>query len=124
MTSHKIFPISKVPRKENIFCTSDVRFMHSTKTSGWGTNHFAERWWGKKTVSTFKIGDEIFPNCAKLSSAQVPRIKNDRFLITKITSVSSNVSAVQCTKSWMLCKFDFQSRAVAKLQNSLLFLQS
>ena len=43
-------------------------------------NHFAEGWWGTKTVSMFKMGYEIFSNCVKLSSALVPRIKNDRSL--------------------------------------------
>ena len=42
-------------------------------------NHFPERrWWDTKTVS--KMGYEIFSNCAKLSSALVPRIKSDRSL--------------------------------------------
>ena len=44
-------------------------------------NHFAERLWGMKTFSIFKRGYEIFSNCVKLSSALVPRIKNDRPLI-------------------------------------------
>ena len=43
-------------------------------------NHFVERKWGTKTVSMFKMGYEIFSNCTKLSSALVPRIKNDRSL--------------------------------------------
>ena len=43
-------------------------------------NHFAERWWGMKTVSMFKMGYEIFSNCVKSSSALVPKIKNDRSL--------------------------------------------
>ena len=34
----------------------------------------------RKTPSTFKMGYEIFSNCAKLSPALVPRIKNNRFL--------------------------------------------
>ena len=45
-------------------------------------NYFAERWWGTKTLSMFKMGYEIFSNCAKLSSALVPRIKSDRSLTT------------------------------------------
>ena len=44
--------------------------------------HFAERWWGMKTSSMFKIGYEIFSNSAKLSSARYPRIKSDRSLIS------------------------------------------
>ena len=40
-------------------------------------NHFAAMWWGTKTVFLFKMGYEIFPNCAKLSSTLVPRIKSD-----------------------------------------------
>ena len=44
-------------------------------------NHFAERCWGTKTVSLFKMGYDIFHNCAKLSSALVPRIKIDRTLL-------------------------------------------
>ena len=43
-------------------------------------NHFAERWWGRKTVYMFKIRHESFSNCAKLSSALVSRIKFDRSL--------------------------------------------
>ena len=43
-------------------------------------NYFAERWWGTKNFffSMFKMGYEIVSYCAKLSSAMVPRIKNDR----------------------------------------------
>ena len=40
-------------------------------------DHFAERWWGRKTFSMFKMGYEIFANCTKLTSALVPRTKND-----------------------------------------------
>ena len=40
-------------------------------------NHFAGKWWEAKTVSMFKMGYEIFSNCAKVSSAIVPRVKND-----------------------------------------------
>ena len=50
-------------------------------TSGWGTKPFllnddAVR----ETFSMFKMGYEIFSNCAKLSSSLVPRIKNDHSL--------------------------------------------
>ena len=34
----------------------------------------------RKTFSMFKMGNEIFSNCAKLSSALVPSIKNDHSL--------------------------------------------
>ena len=43
-------------------------------------NHFAERLWGTKTISMFKMGYKMFSDCAKLSSALVPRIKSDRSL--------------------------------------------
>ena len=46
-------------------------------------NHFAERWLGTKIVSMFKMGYEIFSNCVKLSSAQVSKNKDDRFLKAK-----------------------------------------
>ena len=35
---------------------------------------------GTKTVSIFKMGYEIFSNCAKLSSALVPKVQSDRSL--------------------------------------------
>ena len=47
-------------------------------------NHFTERWWGMKTYSIFKIGFEIFFDYVKLSSALVPRIKNDHSLKQRI----------------------------------------
>ena len=34
----------------------------------------------RKTFPMFKMGHEIFSKCTKLSSALVPRIKNDRSL--------------------------------------------
>ena len=40
-------------------------------------NHFTESWWGMKTYSIFKMEYEIFLDYEKLSSALVPRIKND-----------------------------------------------
>ena len=44
-------------------------------------NHFPERWWVQKLfLHMFKMGYEIFSNCAKLSSALVPRVKSDRSL--------------------------------------------
>ena len=43
-------------------------------------NHFTERWWGMKTNSMFKMGYEVFFDYVKLSSALVPRIKNDHSL--------------------------------------------
>ena len=43
-------------------------------------NHFAERWWGMKMVSLFKVGYKIFSNSVELSSALVPRIKSERSL--------------------------------------------
>ena len=43
-------------------------------------NHFAERWWDAKTISMFKLGQEIFSNCANLSSALVPSVKSNRSL--------------------------------------------
>ena len=30
-----------------------------------GTRPFAERWWGTKTFSMFKVGYQIFSNCLK-----------------------------------------------------------
>ena len=45
-------------------------------------DHFAEGWWGVKTVSMLKMGHENFSNWAKLSSALVSRIKSDRSLKT------------------------------------------
>ena len=47
---------------------------------GWGTNHFTERWWDKKIFSIFKMGYEVFFDDMKLSSALIPRIKNDHSL--------------------------------------------
>ena len=44
-------------------------------------NHFAERWWGTKNFFYVQDGVWNFSNCAKLSSALVPRIKNDHSLI-------------------------------------------
>ena len=44
-------------------------------------NYFAKRWRDTKIVSMFKMRYEIVANCATLSSALVPRIKNDRSLI-------------------------------------------
>ena len=43
-------------------------------------NHFIERWWGMKIFSIFKMGYENFFDYVKLSSALVPRIKNDHSL--------------------------------------------
>ena len=52
-----------------------------TKTSGWGTKPFLLNDNGvRETFSMFKMGYEIFSNCARLSSALVPRNKNDRSL--------------------------------------------
>ena len=43
-------------------------------------NNFAERLRGTKIFLCSKMGYESFTNSAKLSSALVPRIKNDRSL--------------------------------------------
>ena len=43
-------------------------------------NHSAERCGVQKHLFIFKMGYENFSNCVKISSALVPRIKNDRSL--------------------------------------------
>ena len=63
-----------------------------TQRIGWGIyldgvpNNFTERWWGMKTYSIFKKGNEIFLDYVKLSSALVPRIKNDHSLTSAGTT--------------------------------------
>ena len=59
-------------------------------------NHLAERWWDTETLPTFKTGYEIFSNCVKLSSALIPRIKNDRSLGVKHKTMIS---------LWNFCNF-------------------
>ena len=58
---------------------------------------FAERCWGTKTFSMFKMGYEIFSNGVRLFSALVPRIKNDRslkvLLVTFFNYYSLNVTS-------------------------------
>ena len=44
----------------------------------------------RKTFSMFKMGYELFSNCAKLSSALVPRIQNDLSLNTLYFFVSNS----------------------------------
>ena len=53
-----------------------------TGTSGWGTKPFLLNDDGvRETFSMFQMGFETLSNCAKLSSALVPRIRNDGSLI-------------------------------------------
>ena len=56
------------------------------------------------TFSMFKMGYELFSNCAKLSSALVPRIQNDRSLmrvaqccIDNYTNKVLMISSSDCT---------------------------
>ena len=73
-------------------------------------NHFAERWWATKTFSRSKMGHETFSNCAKLSSALVPRIKNDR-------SLNKNLSEADTGGASYITGF-LPSEIVRNLKNS------
>ena len=56
-------------------------------------NHFAERQWGTKNTSMFKMGYKNFSNCAKLSSTLVPRIDRDHYLKTNDKGLSAKLSS-------------------------------
>ena len=93
---------------DNFISVHILSFMHKDFLMG-VLNHFAERLWGMETFSIFKMGYEIFSNCAKLSSALVLRIKNDRSLRYMKIFISDTVG-INATiyKDHRRKKFSFQ----------------